>query len=102
MRAAILLSVASTSCERFVALPATMGLRFMPPIPGLKAAGAEDAGEDAVETEAEDDADADGDAGGRRPWPPAPGVVICEAGAIGGTAIAVVFGAAGAGVAVTV
>lgn len=63
----------------------------MPPIPGpLTGAGEED------ETDA--DADAAGEAGGRRPGDE-PGVVAAAAGAIGGTAIAVVF-ADGGGVAV--
>src|SRR3989442_13341306 len=64
----------------------------MPTTPGVEAAG--------EETGAEADADADTDAdgvGGRKPGV-APGVVVAGCGAIGGTAIAVVFGAAGTAV----
>ena len=61
----------------------------MPPIPGLKAGEGEEA-----------TAEAAGAAGGRSDGP-APGVVVAGCGAIGGTAIAVVF-AAGGGVPVAV
>ena len=69
-----------------------MGLRFMPPIPGLKAA-VEDEGAADADTEAE----AAG-AGGRSPGE-GPGVVAAACGAIGGTAIAVVFDGGGVPVA---
>jgi len=76
-----------------------MGLRFMPPIPGLKAAGVEEGAED-PDPDADTDGDEDGDAGGRSP-PDGPGVVAAECGAIGGTAIAVVFAGGGVPVAPT-